>query len=51
MAQNIQLAELNQELMRQQGRAKRRADLRRQMDDVMRQQVAGRRRVTQGGGG
>jgi len=39
MALNVQVAELSQELMRQQGRIKRRGDLQRQLDEVVRQQV------------
>jgi hypothetical protein len=44
MAMNVRLAELNQELMRHQGRVKRRGDLQRQLDDIARQQVGPRGR-------
>jgi hypothetical protein len=39
MGQNVKVAELNQALMRLQGRAKRRGDLQRQLDDIAQQQV------------
>ncbi|GBF92537.1 DNA repair protein [Raphidocelis subcapitata] len=39
MALNVRVAELGQELMRQQGRVRRRGDLQRRLDDIARQQA------------